>query len=114
MSYPHVRRHSKSFSLNDGSRDASWPVVESLAEQSVSIRGIDLMRNYGQHNAVLAGIRAARHDVIVTLDDDLQHPPEEIHVFLRDSPKGSMWSMGTPDRERHVGASETWLHLLRK
>jgi len=46
------------------------------------VRGIDLMRNYGQHNALLCGVRAARGAVIVTLDDDLQHPPEEIPKLL--------------------------------
>ncbi len=46
------------------------------------MRGLNLMRNYGQHNALLAGIRAARREVIVTLDDDLQNPPEEIPKLL--------------------------------
>jgi undecaprenyl-phosphate 4-deoxy-4-formamido-L-arabinose transferase len=40
------------------------------------------MRNYGQHNALLCGLREAQHDVIVTLDDDLQHPPEEIPILF--------------------------------
>jgi len=40
------------------------------------------MRNYGQHNALLCGIRAAKYDVVVTMDDDLQHPPEEISRLL--------------------------------
>jgi undecaprenyl-phosphate 4-deoxy-4-formamido-L-arabinose transferase len=43
---------------------------------------MNLMRNYGQHNALLAGIRAARHPIVVTLDDDLQNPPEEIPKLL--------------------------------
>jgi undecaprenyl-phosphate 4-deoxy-4-formamido-L-arabinose transferase len=46
------------------------------------VRGLDLARNFGQHNALLAGIRAARGEVIVTLDDDLQNPPEEIPKLL--------------------------------
>jgi undecaprenyl-phosphate 4-deoxy-4-formamido-L-arabinose transferase len=57
-------------------------VISSLAASSPSIRGINLMRNYGQHNALLCGIRAAKYDVIVTMDDDLQHPPEEIPRVL--------------------------------
>ena len=40
------------------------------------------MRNYGQHNALLCGVRAATGDVVVTMDDELQHPPEEIPVLL--------------------------------
>lgn len=63
--------------VNDGSADSSWEVILALCSDR-RITGIDLMRNYGQHNAVLAGVRAARAPVIVTIDDDLQNPPEEI------------------------------------
>src|SRR5688572_21796813 len=68
--------------VNDGSPDRSGEVVTHLAEQHDWIQGIHLMRNYGQHNALLCGIRAARYDVIVTMDDDLQHPPTEIPRLL--------------------------------
>src|SRR3954451_18790022 len=68
--------------VNDGSADRSWAVIEELASARSGVRGLDLMRNYGQHNALLAGIRAARHPVVVTLDDDLQNPPEEIPKLL--------------------------------
>jgi glycosyltransferase involved in cell wall biosynthesis len=68
--------------VNDGSSDDSWQVIEHLTRGDTRIRGIDLMRNYGQHNALLAGIRAAQNPVIVTLDDDLQHPPAEIPKLL--------------------------------
>jgi glycosyltransferase involved in cell wall biosynthesis len=64
--------------VNDCSRDQSWEVIKTLTANSSSVRGIDLMRNYGQHNALLCGIRAAKHEVIVTMDDDLQHLPEDI------------------------------------
>src|SRR5207253_110469 len=43
---------------------------------------VQLMRNYGQHNATMAGLRRARGELIVTMDDDLQHPPEEIPKLL--------------------------------
>jgi undecaprenyl-phosphate 4-deoxy-4-formamido-L-arabinose transferase len=68
--------------VNDGSNDASWATIESLAAEHAAVRGIDLMRNYGQHNALLAGIRVARKPLVVTLDDDLQNPPEEIPKLL--------------------------------
>lgn len=74
----------------DGSPDDTWSVAAELALQHAEVRAIQLTRNYGQHNALLAGIRAARHDVIVTMDDDLQHPPEEIPRLL-----GAL----TPDRD---------------
>ena len=68
--------------VNDGSADASWERIVELAAEDDRVRGLDLMRNSGQHNALLAGIRAARFDVVVTLDDDLQNPPEEIPKLL--------------------------------
>src|SRR4051812_39446244 len=68
--------------VNDNSRDSTWDVICSLACKYPWVRGINLMRNYGQHNALLCGIRSARHDVVVTIDDDLQHPPEEIPKLL--------------------------------
>lgn len=69
--------------VNDGSRDNSWQVIVELTQHYPAVQGINLMRNFGQHNALLAGIRAARYATIVTMDDDLQHPPEEIPTLLR-------------------------------
>jgi undecaprenyl-phosphate 4-deoxy-4-formamido-L-arabinose transferase len=68
--------------VNDGSPDKSWDIIQRLAKEKPWVRGINLMRNYGQHNATLCGIRAARYEVIVIMDDDLQNPPEEIHKLL--------------------------------
>ena len=67
--------------VNDGSSDTSWERIVELASAE-DVHGIDLSRNYGQHNALLAGIRAAGCEVIVTIDDDLQNPPEEIPKLL--------------------------------
>ena len=74
--------------VNDGSADASWERIVELAREDERVRGLDLMRNYGQHNALLAGVRAARHPVTVTLDDDLQNPPEEIPKLLAELAQG--------------------------
>lgn len=68
--------------VNDGSADASWSVIAELAAAGPGVRGLDLARNSGQHNALLAGIRAAQGEVIVTIDDDLQNPPREIPKLL--------------------------------
>jgi glycosyltransferase involved in cell wall biosynthesis len=59
------------------------------------------MRNYGQHNALLCGIRAAQHDVIITIDDDLQNPPEEIPRLLAKLSEGYDVVYGTPQKEQH-------------
>jgi glycosyltransferase involved in cell wall biosynthesis len=66
----------------DDDQDGTWAVAGELTADP-RVRAIRLSRNYGQHNAIVAGVRAARYDVIVTMDDDLQHPPEEIPVLLR-------------------------------
>ena len=68
--------------VNDASPDKSWSVIEMLSASHPCVFGLDLSRNYGQHNALLAGIRRARHELIVTMDDDLQHRPEQIEVLL--------------------------------
>jgi undecaprenyl-phosphate 4-deoxy-4-formamido-L-arabinose transferase len=68
--------------VNDGSRDDSWAVIAGEAVRRPWLAGIDLSRNFGQHNALLCGVRAARYDLIVTMDDDLQNPPEEIPALI--------------------------------
>ncbi len=87
--------------VNDGSRDRSWEVIRQLAQKYPWVLGINLMRNYGQHNALLCGIRAARHQVVVTMDDDLQNPPPEIPKLLEKLNEGYDVVYGTPQREQH-------------
>lgn len=87
--------------VNDGSRDQSWQVIKDLVVTHSFIYGINLMRNYGQHNALLCGIRAARHEVIITMDDDLQNPPEEIPKLLEKLAEGYDVIYGTPENEQH-------------
>lgn len=64
--------------VNDGSADRSWPMIEQACEAYPAVRGINLRINAGQHNAIMAGLRAASGTVIVVMDDDLQHAPEDI------------------------------------
>ena len=59
------------------------------------------MRNYGQHNALLAGIRAASGDSIVTIDDDLQHSPEDVPRLLAELDRGADVVYGTPSKMPH-------------
>lgn len=87
--------------VDDCSPDGSRAVIHSLAAEKPWIRGLHLMRNYGQHNATLAGIRAARYDRVVTLDDDLQHPPEAIPALLAKLDEGYDVVYGTPVKEYH-------------
>ncbi len=87
--------------VNDASLDDSWTTIERLARDRPWVRGIDLARNYGQHNALLCGIRASRGDVIATMDDDLQHPPEELPRLVARLEEGVDVVYGTPQQERH-------------
>ncbi|NWG16908.1 MAG: glycosyltransferase family 2 protein [Chloroflexi bacterium] len=87
--------------VEDDGRDNSWEVIQELVHQHPWIRGFKHMRNYGQHNALLCGIRAARYEVVVTMDDDLQHPPEEIRRLLDKLAEGYDAVYGTPHHEQH-------------
>jgi undecaprenyl-phosphate 4-deoxy-4-formamido-L-arabinose transferase len=97
--------------INDGSPDNSWQAIERLAREIPQVRGLDLMRNYGQHNALLCGLRAARGDVAITLDDDLQHPPEEIPALLARLADGRDVVYGAPRRNRQspVRRAGSWI-----
>lgn len=94
--------------INDGSPDGSWGVIEKLAARYDWVRGVDLMRNYGQESATLCGIRAARYDVIFTMDDDLQHPPEEMPKLLAKLNEGYDVVYGVA-RKRH---QKWWKNLF--
>lgn len=87
--------------VNDGSTDHSWEVISELAKKFSTVRGINLMRNFGQHNALLAGIRSASFDLCVTMDDDLQHDPALIPVLLAKMEEGYDVVYGSPLAEKH-------------
>src|SRR5437879_8512033 len=99
---PRVATQYEIILVNDDSRDRSWERISQLCSRSSNVRGLNLMRNYGQHNALLCGIRAAQYDVVVTMDDDLQHPPEEIPQLLAELARGEAHVVyGRPKREQH-------------
>jgi undecaprenyl-phosphate 4-deoxy-4-formamido-L-arabinose transferase len=87
--------------VNDGSEDNTWDVIVDLVSENNWIFGINLSRNFGQHNALLCGIRSARFEKCVTLDDDLQHPPEEIPKLIRRLDEGFEVVYGIPRSLRH-------------
>jgi undecaprenyl-phosphate 4-deoxy-4-formamido-L-arabinose transferase len=88
--------------VNDGSTDESWRIIVEQATRRPWVRGINLMRNYGQHNALLCGIRAARFSVTITMDDDLQNPPEDISKLLDGLEQGSDVVYGVSRRKQHA------------
>jgi len=98
---PAIDPRSEVIFIDDGSRDDSVEVARRLRAEYPFLRVLRLLRNYGQHNALLCGIRHARHPVIVTMDDDLQHRPEDVPLLLERLGQGYDLVYGTPEREQH-------------
>jgi len=99
--FRNINRSCEILLVNDGSQDASWNTINALAAGHSEVRGLNLMRNFGQHNALLAGIRQARGDAVVTMDDDLQNPPEEVPKLLDELEQGHAVVYGVPEGGRH-------------
>ncbi|MDX6307369.1 MAG: polyisoprenyl-phosphate glycosyltransferase [Nocardioidaceae bacterium] len=74
--------------VNDGSSDGSWDVIAERARRNPHVVAVNLLRNYGQHNANLAGFREVTGDYVITMDDDLQNPPDQIRVLIDEAMKG--------------------------
>lgn len=87
--------------VEDCSNDDSWSVIQNLARQDNRVKGLKFSRNYGQHNALLCGIRAATGEIIITIDDDLQHPPEVLPLLLDKLAEGYDLVYGPPLEEKH-------------
>ena len=99
-----MERESLEFEIvfvEDCGGDRSWDLIRELAQSDARVRGLRMSRNFGQHSALLCGIRAAANEVVVTLDDDLQNPPEEIPKLLAALEESHDVVYGTPDREQH-------------
>ncbi|MCF0246241.1 MAG: glycosyltransferase family 2 protein [Ileibacterium sp.] len=68
--------------VNDNAPDAAWDKIEELADQYEAVKGISMMKNSGQHAALMAGYRASKGDVVVAMDDDGENPPEEMFKLV--------------------------------
>lgn len=110
---PQVTGNFEVILVNDGSPDNSWQAITGLCQQYAWLRGINLMRNYGQHNATLCGVREARHEIIITMDDDLQHPPEEIPRLLEKLTEGYDVVYGVPHKRPHSWW-RNWFSVITK
>ena len=87
--------------VNDGSKDNSWEVIERLANQYDELISINLVKNYGQHNANMCGFRHASGDYLITMDDDLQNPPEEIAKLIEKANEGYDIVIGCFETKKH-------------
>ncbi len=74
--------------VNDGSSDNSWQVIADKARANERIVALNLLRNYGQHNANMAGLRESTGDYVVTMDDDLQNPPDQVRLLIDEAMTG--------------------------
>lgn len=97
--------------VNDGSQDGTAEVCRELVRDAViPVTFVDLARNFGEHNAVMAGLRVARGDYIITMDDDGQNPPAEmvrLYHFARESDKDVVYTRYTEKqhaRWRNLGS----------
>jgi glycosyltransferase involved in cell wall biosynthesis len=68
--------------VDDGSTDNTWEVIEQLHRAKGNVGGIKLSRNFGHQNALMAGLHVAKGDAVITMDADLQHPPEVIPQLI--------------------------------
>jgi polyisoprenyl-phosphate glycosyltransferase len=75
--------------VNDASPDGSWNVIRRLASEHANVHGVCLARNFGQHNATMAGLNVSRGNVVIIMDDDLQHPPSSIGALVEVIHSGS-------------------------
>src|SRR6476469_3108867 len=83
-------RHYQRVLVDDGSTDETWPAICRIAQRDPRVQGVRLARSFGQQAAILAGLKHARGEAVVTMDADLQHPPALIPVMMRH------WLAGTP------------------
>ena len=87
--------------INDGSSDGSSIILEKINKINSNFKIINLMRNYGQHNALLCGMRIATYNMTITIDDDLQYQPEEIPKLIEKLNEGYDVVYGYPKKLNH-------------
>jgi glycosyltransferase involved in cell wall biosynthesis len=87
--------------VEDRGGDDSWEYIQRLAKEDARVKGYRFSRNFGQHNALLCGIRNSCGEVIITLDDDLQHSPSTVRALLKKLNEGYEVVYGPPTSETH-------------
>jgi undecaprenyl-phosphate 4-deoxy-4-formamido-L-arabinose transferase len=90
--------------VDDGSKDGSIQLIKENCNKNKAIKLIGLAGNFGQQNAIMCGLCHAKGDYIITMDDDLQNPPEEIGKLMLELEKGYDVAYGIPRVKQHSGA----------
>lgn len=89
--------------VDDGSHDDSWRIIADRARRHDEVVAIKLLKNYGQHHANLAGLRAATGDYVITMDDDLQNPPDQALLLIDTAMDGHDVVFGAYETKQHAG-----------
>ena len=88
--------------VNDGSSDGSWDLLREKALRNPHILAINLLRNYGQHTATFCGLQKSTGEYVITMDDDLQNPPEEIVHLIEKAHENHDVVFGRYRRKQHA------------
>ncbi|MEA1970571.1 MAG: glycosyltransferase [Thermodesulfobacteriota bacterium] len=102
-----MKRRYEIIFVDDGSRDNSLTLLKGLTAEP-EVRVVELTKNYGQHAAIFSGFSIVRGDIIITLDADLQNPPEEIPRLVRTMEEGGSDVVGTIRKERKDSVFRTF------
>jgi len=88
--------------VDDGSSDSSFQILKDLHQKDSAVKIVRFTRNFGQHPAVMAGFDFAQGEVVITLDADLQHPPEEIPKLVDKLDEGYEVAFGIFQQRKHA------------
>ena len=104
--------------IDDCSSDGSWEKMKNLREKDKRVKIIHLLRNFGQHNATVCGFNYCNGDYVITMDDDLQHPPEEIPKLIEKINEGFLVVFGEYKEKKHSKfenfLSKTFQNLMHR
>lgn len=114
-----ISTDSKVYFVDDGSKDSTWSLLKTAAEQNSDVVAIKLSRNKGHQNALYAGLRTTTEDIIVSIDADLQDDPENIEYMVDEYHKGhdvvyGVRSERATDTFFKRFTAESYYHLMRK
>lgn len=100
--------------VDDRGRADAWPMIQALAKEHPEVSGIRLSRNFGQHAATVCGISKARGDWVVTMDDDLEHPPEALPAMLAAASEDFPVVYGVFEQRTHSPFRNATSELMRR
>jgi glycosyltransferase involved in cell wall biosynthesis len=98
--------------VNDGSHDRSWEVVSEVARTTPGVIAVNLLKNYGQHHANVVGLRESTGDFVITMDDDLQNPPDQALLLIERAMEGHDVVFGRFETKQAAGYRRLGSHMI--